>query len=286
MKSSLTLLSYLAATAALFAQPAPGLKTLGVGEVKPTPAIVESVRVKGLSNSLDRVTQSLDSQLINAFLQGRKFEVIARSDLAGLLKEADFSQGKFQIKSVNYLVLSTVDDFQDYQETRTFAAMGKTVTTRVIRLAAVCKLYDAGSGKLLESTNFEVLQREQNDVSGASSKNGDLTDQYLRGVSEEMAGKIVNRVNDVVFPLRIVSRMDAQVTLNRGDGSALAVGQVWNVFAQGKELIDPDTGASLGKEELNVGKVRITQINPKTSTGEIIEDHGVDRLAVLRPAAK
>jgi len=37
-------------------------------------------------------------------------------------------------------------------------------------------------------------------------------------------------------------------------------------------LIDPDTKESLGREEAKVGKVKITQVNPKTSTAQIMED--------------
>ena len=50
----------------------------------------------------------------------------------------------------------------------------------------------------------------------------------------------------------------------------------------GEELIDPDTKESLGKEEVKVGKVKITQVNPKTSIAEILDDTGIDKGAVLR----
>jgi hypothetical protein len=283
-------LSYLLAFSLLasfaLAQPVPGLKKLGVSDIKATPAVAANVKEKGLTNSLERVTQSLDSQLINAIQQTRKFEVIARSDLAAILKEADFAGGKFQVSGVDNLLVVTLDDFQDYKETRNFAAMGKTVTARVIRLGAVGKIYDSVSGKLIESTNFEVLQREQQDVSGSSQKNGDLTDQYLRGVSEEMAAKIALRVSDVIFPVRVISRIDNQVTINRGENTNVAVGQIWNVFAQGKDLVDPDTGVILGKEEMLVGRVKINQVNPKTSIADIVEDKGIDRLAILRLPSK
>jgi hypothetical protein len=54
------------------------------------------------------------------------------------------------------------------------------------------------------------------------------------------------------------------------------------VFAVGEELIDPDTKESLGREEVLVGKARITNVQPKLSTAELLEDTGVDKGAVLR----
>jgi hypothetical protein len=50
----------------------------------------------------------------------------------------------------------------------------------------------------------------------------------------------------------------------------------------GQELIDPDTKESLGREEVKVGRVKITQVNPKTSQAQILEDTGIDTGAILR----
>jgi len=33
---------------------------------------------------------------------------------------------------------------------------------------------------------------------------------------------------------------------------------------------------------VKVGKVKITQVNPKTSTAEILDDTGIDKGAILR----
>ena len=103
-------------------------------------------------------------------------------------------------------------------------------------------------------------------------------------IAREMSGKIANRVTDVIFPPKVLSKRDKQITINRGDGTDIAVGQIWNVFAVGEELIDPDTKESLGREEVLVGKVKITSVLPKTSTAEIIEDLGINKEAVLRKA--
>ncbi len=66
----------------------------------------------------------------------------------------------------------------------------------------------------------------------------------------------------------------------------MAVGDMFNAYALGEELIDPDTKESLGREEVKVGKVRITQVNPKTSTAEILDDTGIDKGAILRKATQ
>ena len=277
----LTALAFCAATAA-WAQTTPGLKKLAISDVKITPGLVDSTDAARRKTSLDRVSQALDSQLIDRIQATRKFEIIGRSDMASLLKEADFSGGSFKVSGVDYLLVTTIDDFQDHKETKTFAALGKTVDIRTVRFATVGKIYDAKSGKLIESTNFSIISSQPDDTSGNNVRSGDLSDALLRTICKDMAEKVAVRVADVIFPARVISKLDKQVTINRGEGSGVAVGQLWNVFALGQELVDPDTGAVLGREEMQVGKVRVTQVNPKTSLAEIIEDKGIDKLAVLR----
>lgn len=260
----------------------PGLKKIAISDVRPIGSLVESVAESGRKNSLDRVVQSLDSQLMDRVQNTRKFEVLARSDMKSILKEADFTGGAFQPTEVDYLLVTTVGDFQDFAETREFAALGKSASWRVIRLGIVGKIYDGKTGKLIESTNIPVEMRDQTENGANSTKNGDLSDALIQQVTFKAADLVAARVADVIYPARILSKLDRVVTISRGEGSGVATGQLWEVFALGEELIDPDTGASLGREELKVGQVRITRINPKTSQAEILSDNGIDKGAVLR----
>ena len=45
---------------------------------------------------------------------------------------------------------------------------------------------------------------------------------------------------------------------------------------------DPDTGVSLGREEVAAGKIRISSITPMFSKAEVIEDLGVDKGQICR----
>ena len=283
LRSLLLASAGLAIAAGLSAQAtATGLKKIAISDVRPIGSLVESTTAAGRKNSLDRVVQSLDSQLMDRVQNTRKFEVIARSDMASILKEADFSAGDFQVSGVDYLLVTTVGDFQDYAETREFAALGKSASWRVIRLGLVGKIYDGQTGKLIESANIPIELKEQTENAANATKNGDLSDALLQKISFKAADAVAARVADVIYPARIVSKIDRMVTISRGEGSGVALGQVWEVFALGEEMMDPDTGASLGREELMVGQIRITRVNPKTSQAEIISDTGVDKGAVLR----
>jgi hypothetical protein len=114
------------------------------------------------------------------------------------------------------------------------------------------------------------------------TKTGDAKDELLHELTMKTAQQAAQHVTDWVFPAKIIARTDKTVTINRGQGSAVAVGQTWDVFALGDEMKDPDTGASLGREEIAAGKVKITSVQPLFSKGEVVEDMGVDKGQVVR----
>lgn len=270
-------------------------KTLGIGAVEVTPSLLRSASNSGSGNVLSRISQSMDGELIDKMHNTRKFDVFARSDLDQILKEQEFANSGnvdiadqntakvFEIAGIQYLLTTQITDFQDHMETAYFETLDETINKRTIRLGAVAKIYDTTTGKLLESASFQI------DTGGHEGReryivdsSGTLSDQFIQQLGMEMAENIANRVVEALYPARVIGLTSDRVTINRGDGTRVAVGQIWEVFALGEEMIDPDTGESLGNEETSIGQIRITRVTPKTSQAEILENYGIEKLQVVR----
>jgi curli biogenesis system outer membrane secretion channel CsgG len=258
-------------------------KQLAVGKVKTSASVTADASAKGSANSLMRVAEAIDGQLIDALNGTRKFEIIARSDLDALLEEGAFTGAGLQVGGSDYLLVPVIDDYQDLIERATFEGIGATAEKRKIRLGMVARIYDSTSGKLIESANFQLDNKNMEKLLSNSSRNGSFSDELLRKIAEEMGGKIANRVVDVIYPARVIALTGPQVTINRGDGTGIRVGQAWAVYALGEEMIDPDTGESLGQSEVKVGTVTIDRVSPKFSTGTISENYGIAKGFVVRP---
>ena len=267
---------FASASMPLFAQ----LKTLGIGEVKIEPSVLSAATTSGNRAEIERVTQAMDGQLIAAISGTRKFQIAARSDLGVVVEEQALSGGA--ISAADYLLVPSVDDFQDIEETATFAQLERTVTKRTIRFSTVAKIYDTKAGKLLEAANIRVTRTGDAKNATFANSDGNSTDAMLLDITREMAEKIALRVMDIIYPAKVIAKTGKTVTINRGDGGGIEKGQVWQIYAVGEALVDPDTGEILGQEEVHVGSARITSVLPKFSKGEVIEDLGVDAGAVMR----
>ncbi len=307
MKTSIPIKLFFAITLGLTV-PTPGvvhgqpkLDTLGIAAITPTASLAQTVAKLNKSLSMGRVVESLDSQLLDRFNATRKFQLVAVSDLKELVKKQDLQHSGnydandpmlaalFKLAGTKYYVVSSVDDFADFSETATFAGTGKSATKRFIRLSVVAKIFETSTGKVRETANFQHNIKDISEERAYSVKDGILSDELLVTISREMAEKIAVRIADVLNPVRMVGdKIDKQITINRGDGSGVEMDQIWHVFALGKELKDPDTGEVLGRQEVMVGKVKISNITPRLSTAEILEDTGIAEGAILRlpPARK
>ena len=92
-------------------------------------------------------------------------------------------------------------------------------------------------------------------------------------MAKDVAAQLADQFVAAVFPMKVVQRTRAnQIIINRGADGGIAMGEVLEVFFAGEELIDPDTGKSLGSSEEYVGKVEVVRINPKVTYAKIVEE--------------
>jgi curli biogenesis system outer membrane secretion channel CsgG len=274
-----------------------GKAPLAVSAIQPLPSLAEAMAASGKASSLARVVEAYDSQLIDRLNASRKFEIVGRIDLKDVLREQELAgSGNVaatdpnaaqagQLAGAKYLLVATIDDFEDTTERMEFANLNRVGFKRKIRLSTTAKIYDSTTGKLMESANVRLEKKDDRMDQADIQRDAEATDVLLLEATRDAAEQIATRLADVVFPIRVLIKRDAQITINRGEGAGVEVGQRFNVFAQGEVLVDPDTGEVLGREEVKVGEARILSVQPRLSTAELLEDTGVDRGAVLRPAA-
>ncbi len=287
MKLGRLLLAALAATTlltgpALLAQDAPGKKKLAVTKITANSAVAARMANQGVGLSLDSILQGLDAQVHDRLLNTRRFEMLERADADALATEAAASGQSFSFNGADYILTIRVDGFNDRMEERRLASLGKTIRGRAIEISAVAKITEVATQRSISSANFSVKKYDsENRSENTTQRVGESSDVLMMDAVRELAQKIAGRTTDAVFPARIIGKRDRIVTINRNDQSGIAVGQTWEVYAIGEELVDPDTGEK-SREEVYVGKIRVTRVTPQNSQAEVLEDNGVDRGAIVR----
>lgn len=278
---------------AAMGQDAPqGKMRIGLGAVKVLPSLKHSLAANGQLDLVNRASETIEGQMMDALQNTRKFEIIARHDLDELIKEQGLPAGSItdpsdpksamaaRIKGVEYLVLTTIDDFVDVEQSTASPEMQMAVSRRTLRMSAVVRIYNSSTGVLLESMSVPVQVEGGGAVRitpGDAMRNPKAQDDsaYVELVNQ-LSTRCAQRITDILFPAKVVTVTGDAVVINRGAGTMINRGEVWEVYATGKELRDPDTGEILGKEETKMGEIVINDVLPKASRAQLVgENRGV-----------
>ena len=220
-----------------------------------------------IRNLQDRFRSRIESLLT----QGRRFAVLDRraGDLyeqeKRLLQSADVDAAEGarlgKVLGADYLLYGTVDRIA-VEERRTNIQLTGESRTNVLAAAQV---------------RFSVLAVATRQIkwSSAVAPEHDADEelwpeQLAEAVLDDAAARIVDELTENIYPPMVLQVMGGgAVAVNRG-GNTVAAGDLFEVFALGPVLIDPDTGESLGRLEMPVGVVRITTVKPKYSVAQIV----------------
>lgn len=298
-KSAALLFSVLSFSAAFAAEGTPAMSTLAVTKVAAMPSVSKSATESGTGRTFGRIVESLDVNILSAIDSLHKFRTVSRKDLDAVLKEQSLAASgnvdsadpnaaqSGKLAGAKYILTVTIDDFQDFKDTVNFAALKQRSDVRTIRVGAIVKVIDSTDGSILQTANVIAkttsnLNTQHNVVQTGGSASDDKIALLVRDISTQIA----NRVADAVFPPKIIGKTWKIATFNRGDGTGVSVGDEYEVFALGEEMIDPDTGGKLGFEEVLVGRLKVVSVAPKFSRGTLTEDNGVDKGQVVRLVKK
>ena len=94
--------------------------------------------------------------------------------------------------------------------------------------------------------------------------------QVQNAVLKDAAAIVASDVLEVIFPIKVLSIQEGQVTLNQG-GIRIEKGQLFDIFTPGQKVVDPDTGRKIRLDGPRVGTVEVVSVRPKFSIARMIE---------------
>ncbi|VAW84335.1 hypothetical protein MNBD_GAMMA16-704 [hydrothermal vent metagenome] len=256
-------------------QPAVAIKSLKMGEGVPS-AIKKRLNLGTLLSEMEA-----------AFQATRKFRVLSRNkaDLQAILEEQDLASSDLakgdaaasgEIDNANYLILPTVQDFKFYREHKAlpnFDSKFKRSDWGLLEISA--KMIDTSTGQVMTTFSLKSSFKAKDII--VNDKNGIPSSVHFTKMAKAISAELADQTVAKVFPMKVVKRdRRGRIYINRGSDGGLKKGEILEVFYAGEELIDPDTGESLGASEEYVGEVKVGRINPKMTVAKIVSEEDPD----------
>ena len=220
-----------------------------------------------LRNLQDRFRAKIESYLT----QGRRFGVLDRSrpDVYSaerqLLESGDVDPRERarlgKVMGADYLVYGKVDRLLVEDRSRSIDIVGEVVSREAASVRVQFTVLAVATRQVKWSSAVTLDQ----EIRGAVHP-----EQLAEALLDAAALQIVDELTENIYPPKVTQVIGAgQFVLNRG-GNTVQEGDLFEVFALGDWLIDPDTGEKLDRLETSVGIAKIQTVKPKYSIAEVI----------------
>ena len=217
----------------------------------------------------DNYEAMLETQLIKV----DRFIVYERNRLDQILSEQGLQNSlsnngtQLKIDGVDYLIYGSITKKTTEKKTVNtgqFASVSYTSTFGVD-----IKIADALTGEIRRAEAIEATVDAGNGVATGNFVNTNVSSDSLVEAQRIVAKKSAALLAESIFPIRVADVDESDIYLNYGD-SILSVGDQLNIVKEGREIIDRDTGKSLGSRQTVLGTVEVVITDNSLSIAKFI----------------
>ncbi len=245
------------------------------------------------------IMREFSNQLNQFLVKSRKFTVLDRENIARVMDENKLTESEWakpgqeqkvgKLLTADYLVNGTINRLEFKVIPQHIAITGETAPRIITSFKVQFSITAVATGKVVfadqvtEKLTSTMVRRE---IPAKERRDFTLGD-YKELLFEKTVTKVGNAILAAVFPVKIAAVDGNEVTLNRGQGAGIRVGQSYQVYKVGQAVIDPDTHEVLGRSEKLVGTVLVTAVEPRFSKAKVIKTlEPMQRGWICRPVKK
>ncbi len=252
-------------------------------------------KFNNISNAPDELFTRLRTRITNEIVNTRKFEVLEREDIENIISERDLArrgltkQKDYMNEELESAEYSIYGDVLFLGFDRASGTVGEVTASRqVANVEIQLKISNLATGKILASKVISEKATKSSIASSGTSVGGNLSDALIEEAIRRASLSIVNELMELAYPIKILSVQGNNVYINIPKERA-KIYDIYEVYKTGEELVDPDTGESLGASEVLVGRIKIIDIKPKYSIAEPVGKTNIEELEkdmIVRPVNK
>jgi hypothetical protein len=265
--------------------------TLFIGAIKIQPSVRELAKSAETELELNRASQSLETQFIQAVSATRVFQLVDRKRIAEIQAEQSFAAVSvdpadpraaqlMKMAGARWAFLPEIDGFQVRTDTVEFQ-VGRESMIRKYFLSALVQIVDTTTGELLPDVpSIQLNEIETTEMAGIGQ--AQPSDAVLVGLARKLAGQLSQEAIAILRPAKILNITGNQIMINRGSEAGFTPGVPVEIYAY-QNIVDEDTG-EVFRNEIPVGRATVRRGDKRQSFAEIGgEDLGIAVGCIVKP---
>jgi len=260
-----------------------GLAPAAVGQGKATIAVAPFTfhRDVRAQPGAELETGTLTNKFVTALVQTRKFDVVERSRVDELMDEMALGDSGVvdptraveagRVLGADYFLMGEVSVFTLTTRVQHVKIADRWQRQEELTLIVDMRIVDTRTSRIVAAEQGEATYETRQMFRARPRADAPVEPATLDAIQRQVVEGLVIEVIDAVYPIRIISvNSNGVVAINRGEGGGVDVGMELDVFTEGEEMIDPDTGEVLGSMETKVARIRVSQVLAKFSKCSIV----------------
>lgn len=221
--------------------------------------------------SAQKIDRLLTQSLVSYLVQTRKFTVLDREYFYDIESELSLIRNNVtpieesvklgQKLFSDYILVGTLEKLFLEEKDIKIKNSNTVVKTNNVLVEFNYRIIDVPTSQIMFSDDYRgVFTLDNLQLSSPES-------EIIQLASLEIGSKILN----AIYPLRIEKINDNIVYIGQG-GLELNIGEIYNIVELGERIKDSYTNEYIGREQKEVGKLKIIDVGSKLSTGEIVSE--------------
>ncbi|MCK4559293.1 MAG: hypothetical protein KAV45_05875 [Calditrichia bacterium] len=225
------------------------------------------------------IGRGVADMLVTSLVESDKFIVIERAELDELLKEQGLGQTGLvtpqsaakvgQLLGLQRIITGSITEFGS-KKSKVGGGIGGFnlgVSTTTARVVVDLRIINVNTGEIVmaksaegedSSTGLDNVGMDDIDFHNSSTWDNtqlgiasrESINECVEFIAEDMAG--------LPWEGKIIKASGTTIYMKPGSKGGVQPGMVFSIYRAGEELIDPDTGLSLGSEESKIGEIQYT----------------------------
>lgn len=218
--------------------------------------------------------------LTTELVKSGKYTVIERQEIQSLMDEQNLGmsgrvteQSAAQIGKLLGVELAVVGAVTEFGQTKggtggSFGGIGIGVKKQKATVAVDVRFINTSTGEIIAAEN---VRKEESSSGlkistpefGFDNRNdfdNSLVGKATRAAVDDIVAMIESQMQALPWEGKIILVQGTTLYMKPGSDSGVNVGDTFAVYSEGQELIDPDTGLSLGSEETKIGTIEVTSL--------------------------
>lgn len=258
------------------------------------------------------IGSGMADMLTTALVKSGKFMVIERQQLAKIMEEQKLGmsgavtpQSAAQVGKllgVELMVTGSVNEFGE-KSSSVGGSVGHSVSkgmfglnrlgveTKTARVGLDVRLVNTTTGEIVAADGIAEDESKKGVDVGTDEFNFSNDTHFDETLAGKATRKAVNKVIEMITGamdkvawtgMVLKVNPDKTLMLKPGALGGVKVGDKFTVYSKGEEVIDPETGLSLGAEESQAGTIEVTEAKDQYAKAKILSGSGLKEKDLVR----